>query len=176
MAPPNNEASQSLIWWGCFVCWLLFGVFGFTTIFPTFLSSVASRHWPSADGVIEWSEVQSSHGRNGTAYGARVAYKYTVNGVPYSANRVGHADYVSSHPNHAQSIVLKYKTGAAVPVYYDPADPSKAVLEVGAKKFTSLSLLACLACVGIGIFGLKRNWKNPAALANLIAAAFSKKT
>jgi hypothetical protein len=154
---------------------VLFGLFGFISIFPTYLTSAASRDWPSVDGVIERSEVQSSVDRNGTAYGAMVSYKYTVNGVQYSANRVGHADYVSSNPDHAQSIVLKYKTGAAVPVYYNPADPSKAVLEVGVKNFTILSLLACLACVGIGIFSLWRNWKNPRAIASLISAVFGKK-
>jgi hypothetical protein len=155
----SDEAGKSRFWRAWSASCILFGVFGFTSIFPTYLSSVASRDWPSVTGVIEASDVQSWTGRNGTVYDARIYYKYAVNGVQYLGKRVGHADYVST-PGHAQSIISKYKKGAAVPVYYNPADPSKAVLEVGVKKFTSFSLLACLIVFSIGLFGLWRNWMN----------------
>jgi hypothetical protein len=60
-----------------------------------------------------------------------VAYRYKVRDRDYSSGRITLADF-SSTTGRAQGIVNRYLDGAAVTVYYNPVDPSDAVLERGA--------------------------------------------
>ncbi len=94
-----------------------------------------SLSWPSTEGVIAHSAVllqmqQTSNSNNTPTYKADVAYRYKVRGSDYSSDRITLADF-SSSGGRAQSIVNRYPDGAPVSVYYNPADPSDAVLERG---------------------------------------------
>jgi hypothetical protein len=95
----------------------------------------ASLLWPSAEGVISHSAMllqmqQTSGSTNAATYKADVAYRYKVRGRDYSSGRITLLDF-SSTAGRAQSIVNRYADGAPVTVYYNPADPSDAVLERG---------------------------------------------
>lgn len=92
-----------------------------------------SLSWPSTEGVISHSavlrEMQETSGSTRAAtYKADVAYRYKVQGRDYSSERITLADY-SSTTGRAQGIVNRYPDSAAVTVYYNPDDPSDAVLE-----------------------------------------------
>lgn len=93
-----------------------------------------SLSWPSIEGVISHSAVllqqQTSDSTNATTYKADVAYRYKVRGRNYSSSQLTLADF-SSTARRAQGIVDRYADGAPVTVYYNPVDPSDAVLERG---------------------------------------------
>jgi hypothetical protein len=91
--------------------------------------------WPSAEGVISHSAMllqmqQTSNSTNPATYKADVAYRYKVRGHDYSSARITLVDF-SSTAGRAQGIVNRYVDGAPVTVYYNPVDPSDAVLERG---------------------------------------------
>jgi hypothetical protein len=94
-----------------------------------------SLSWPSTEGVISHSAVllqmqQTSNSTDTVTYKADVAYRYKIQGRNYSSDRLTLADF-SSTARRAQGIVDRYADGAPVTVYYNPADPSDAVLERG---------------------------------------------
>ena len=88
----------------------------------------------------------------------RVIYAYTVAGVGYSSDRVSFgARTASSMPGMEQAIVRRYPVGTAVTVYYDPANPSQAVLDRGVRKlwlvWASAALFAVMAVAISGVLG-----------------------
>jgi hypothetical protein len=94
-----------------------------------------SLSWPSTEGVISHSAVlrqmqQTSGSTNTATYKADVAYRYKVRGRDYSSGVITLAD-ISSSAGRAQGIVSRYPDGAPVTVYYNPVDPSDALLERG---------------------------------------------
>jgi len=127
------------------------------------LTASASKGWPSVDGVIVSSEVQSDWSsapagtpqhRSGTqrVYRADVRYAYTVDGQEYEGDRVEFGGFSSSNAKRAYRIVGTYRKGQTVAVYYDPNDPSRAVLEPG--KTTWFSKGAVCAGSGFVLVGL----------------------
>lgn len=94
-----------------------------------------SESWPATEGEIAHSatlyQTDSTATSNGVAtFKADVAYHYKVHGANYSSSKVALLDLASSS-GRAQSIVQRYPDKAKVQVYYNPADPSEAILEPG---------------------------------------------
>jgi hypothetical protein len=95
------------------------------------------KSWPSVPGTITSSRVSKkevsveSHGSTSlqTQYEPHVKYSYTVTGTLYHGERIGNGILVSSLSGPSKRIVKRFTAGATVPVYYDPEDPSQAVLE-----------------------------------------------
>jgi hypothetical protein len=89
-----------------------------------------SLSWPSTEGVIAHSAVlmQTSNANTAATYKADVAYRYKVAGRDYSSDRLTLADFASTG-GRAQGIVDRYTDGAPVTVYYNPVDPSDALIE-----------------------------------------------
>lgn len=88
----------------------------------------------------------------------RVIYAYKVAGVDYSSDRVSFgARTASSLAGLEQGIVKRYPLGAGVTVYYDPANPSQAVLERGVRMlwlvWASAALFAGMAVAISGALG-----------------------
>jgi hypothetical protein len=86
-----------------------------------------SPHWPTTDGKILYSATRNA-GRN---YGAQLWYEYYVQGTRYVAEDYRVGGNSSPFQDVARAAVIRYPVGGAVKVYYDPANPSKAVLEPG---------------------------------------------
>jgi hypothetical protein len=118
---------------------VVFTIVGYFVAFhfgkPILDNAKASTQWPKVDGVIASSEVAKSKDSDGdTMYSAEVVYKYEVEGRKLESDNVFFGgDYSSSSRSDASGTVNRYPTGKEVEVYYDPDDPSKAVLEPGAK-------------------------------------------
>ena len=94
-------------------------------------NAVVSPAWPQTEGRVTHSMVDRER-RGSEEYGAElhVWYTYQVDGqsyrgtvVTFGRNRVGEA--------HMRAVAARYPVGATVRPYYDPADPSVAVLEPG---------------------------------------------
>jgi hypothetical protein len=97
----------------------------------------ATGDWPSVEGAIESSEIRSqTRGRGrGTDYVLVLTYSYELEGQRYRGSRwsVG-GDLVSDDRAGAEIHARSYRVGDRVPVYYDPEDPTSAVLAVGGQR------------------------------------------
>lgn len=96
--------------------------------------NTAALNWPSVDGEIVRSEVQSkwtTDGQGQAVYRHRpiIAYAYSVGGQAYSGKRIdfyGNPGYTEAK---ARALCDKFPSGARVPIYYNPSNPKDAVLE-----------------------------------------------
>lgn len=84
--------------------------------------------WPSTMGTVMMSTIdwRSSSESGSTAYPV-VQYSYQVNGQAYQSTKLAPGPEVGG--TGAQKVVSKYPAGAQVMVFYDPQNPSDAVLE-----------------------------------------------
>lgn len=116
-----------------------------------------AKRWPSTAGRVIASRVQSRRKQPGDAgYDFHdtevtnepfVEYEYAVGGRTYSCSRVTIGDMTSA--SELGTILGRYPVGTAVTVYYDPADPSKAVLERDLPKGT-LWAIGCVLALVVG--------------------------
>jgi hypothetical protein len=86
------------------------------------------RQWPSTMGTVMAStlEWRSSSEGGSTAYPV-VQYSYQVNGRAYQSYKLAPGPEVGG--TGAKKVVARYPAGAQVMVFYDPQNPSDAVLE-----------------------------------------------
>lgn len=123
----------------------------------------ASQGWPSTAGLINESRVaHSTHtdtdGDSSDSYTPYIEYTYQVGGQTYTGRDLTFG-FTQGYGNEAkaQSVLAKYPPGAQVSVYYDPADPQKAVLERQAGGFAAGLILGIIflviglimSCVGV---------------------------
>ena len=93
----------------------------------------AAANWPTASGTIIRSELKSRRGSRGRRYSADMAYRFVepTSGRPVQSRRIMIPSVPGTARLKAERIVRTYPNGAAVTVYYDPADPTNSVLEPG---------------------------------------------
>ena len=127
-------------------------------IFSAQRKASAMQTWPSASGTVVESELRSRRrGSSRRIYYPHIVYSYNVMGQAYMGKRIGPGKY--SGTTTAREIVAKYPSGASVEVYYDPQNPSEAVLETDVSKtmprlWVSLviaNLTLCM-CVALPLF------------------------
>jgi len=94
------------------------------------MQSARSREWPTAEGRVLWSGIDTIKGDESTTYRAAARYTYTVNDVRYEGGRVSF-DIGGGAWDHAAKDAARYAPGTTVTVYYNPSKPSRAVLEPG---------------------------------------------
>lgn len=102
---------------------------------PTLDTAKASKSWPSVDGVVIESRVEtkkSNDRKDGPTYKAVVVYKYEVGGEEFSSDRIWFGGEVStSKRTQMRDIVKGYPEGQPTEVHYDPENPAEAVLQPG---------------------------------------------
>lgn len=117
-----------------------------------------SLSWPSTEGEIAHSAVlfqtesSPSQGRNST-FKADIAYRYKVNGRSYSSAKIAVLD-LSSTMRSAQSLVDRYPDKSKIDVFYNPRDPSDAVLEPGSSSGVTVLYLIGGVFVAAGLLFL----------------------
>jgi hypothetical protein len=84
--------------------------------------------WPSTMGTVLASTIEWRHSSDSgsTAYPV-VQYSYQVNGQAYQSYKLAPGPEVGG--TGAKKVVARYPAGAQVMVFYDPKNPSDAVLE-----------------------------------------------
>lgn len=89
------------------------------------------RSWPSVAGRVVESRIdETSSVKGGTTYFPMVVYDYTVEGRALRGTRMYAGDVVGhSVRRRAERRLAALAAAAAVQVYYDPADPTVAVIE-----------------------------------------------
>ena len=100
--------------------------------------AAVARNWPVTTGKILMSGAEAYRARSGhshtTMYRPNVVYEYSVNGQRLMGNRINFGMSVGyGSPSVAERVTTKYPIGSVVQVYYNPGDPSQAVLEKSAK-------------------------------------------
>jgi len=156
---------------------LFFGIFLVMGLIPLgigaveFKDALASAHWAATEGTISSSQLEThvSSGRRGSTsitYGAEALYSYNLDGNAYWGNRVSFGEYSSSSVSHANKILAAYTAGKTTKVFYDPADPSKSVLEPGFNWAILMLPVFCLVFVLVGLCGVLSamcgwGWFNP---------------
>jgi len=84
--------------------------------------------WPSTLGVVQMSTIeQRSSSEGGYTDYPVVQYSYQVGGQAYQSMKLAPGPEVGG--TGARKVVAKYPAGAQVMVFYDPQNPSDAVLE-----------------------------------------------
>src|SRR5262245_58812245 len=117
-----------------------------------------SRGWPAARGAITISRLEEGP-RDRLwirQYAAVLSYAFEVAGQTWTGNRitVDSSGYDLSYLGTAQAKVDQYPVGAPVEVYFDPADPSRSVLQRGVPRAVpiGLALGLCFLVAGVWLF------------------------
>lgn len=120
-----------------FGCFLLFGSFFILIGVMAAWEGLCTKRWPATFGRVlrsgidtEVRDAPSDRRHTWILHGAAVVYEYEVAGEKHTANAV-HSGNASVSPRHAQRIANRYPVGSDIQVYYNPADPKKALLEPG---------------------------------------------
>lgn len=100
-----------------------------------------SRGWKEAEGVVTGHRVVSVYHWKTARPAVRVNYAWQVDGVKFQGDRFSHSRSVPGLPGESPERVMedfrkspamgKWRIGAKVAVFYDPRNPSEAVLEKG---------------------------------------------
>lgn len=96
----------------------------------------ASEHWPSVEGKVLFSrvntsETRDSENRSAITFSPQFVYTYEIDGVKHFNNRRRFGRIEGSDDAWAADIAAHYKVGKVVQVHYFKADPDVAVLEPG---------------------------------------------
>ena len=126
-------------------------VIGF--LFSDIPTMIVSQGWPATDGTITSNrivgqKIKQFDGSYYTDFEVYIRYQYSVNGFSYSSTSVNSID----SPSYPANIADRYPYGRDVIVYYNPRDPSKAVLEPGfINIFKAFDVFSYLI-FGVGIY------------------------
>lgn len=83
--------------------------------------------WTKGSARIVRSELATEQRHGKEVKVPRVEYEYNAGFHRYRGKRVSLAEFVGG--GDATAMVNRHRVGAGVPVYYDPADPTRSVLE-----------------------------------------------
>jgi hypothetical protein len=110
-----------------------------------------ARHWPRVAGLVVESRIDDAHLE---FLKPVLRYRYAVNGVDYTGFRVAYSGYGISKVA-MQKLIAPYALGSTVQVSYDPAKPSRAVLDTSARSDWGYWFAAGLCCIALGLYLLR---------------------
>ncbi|SRR5579871_2699961 len=118
----------------------------------------ASQDWPTAPGEIShsavlWQTQTSPTQARESTFKADICYRYKVNGKSYSSSKIRVLDLAATRGS-ADEAVGRYPDNSSVQVYYNPEDPSDAVLEPGSSGGLTVLFAGGGAFVLAGLFFL----------------------
>lgn len=125
-----------------------------------FIESQSAMKWPQTKGQVISSLLVINHLPKFMEYnadplrwyGTDVQYAYSVGNRSYVSNRIGVHDSDTRSPRSALAIMNKYRHHHEVPVYYDPSDPGRSVLEPGNIGDIYIPLMLGGLCAFLGLF------------------------
>lgn len=132
------------------------------------LQGLSSGSWPAVNGTIIRTNVTVSHSYSSsshtetTSYYPDVTYSYQVGGRNFSSGRITVVSTGGSY-SYAYGFVTQHPVGSSVTVYYNPSDPSQALLEKGVDLGSVVLLVAGLAMMIVMGFMLYRRIKQPSS-------------
>ena len=150
---------------------LFFGAFIGIAVIVKLREVRAAARWPSVPGKVisacviakevithhatvdEDSDQSGDNDRREKRNFANITYGYTVAGKQYTCSRLSIGEDMGN--DDVEGKLQRYPVGKAVEVFYDPADPEKAVLERTLPEGCTKGALICLGLVvgAIAFFG-----------------------
>lgn len=130
--PMGTLKKQMLMIGGFAFFWCgLTGVFVGLAAVPLWQSFDAQQRFKTTNGQVVASRVKTTPGDENDTYRPIVEFTYSVDGKDYASKRFGFDGAMSSSDSsYANRAVSSNPPGKKVKVYYDPDDPSRAVLDV----------------------------------------------
>jgi len=123
---------------------IIFGLGWYIYSIWLFVLALRSKSWPTTRGQIGLSKLER---RGFSKLQAFVHFSYRVNDKTYTAKTIS----LGPIPRHPLALVQDYPRSKVVTVYYDPKNPSRAVLEAGPSMRNLYALLFGLAIVLLGV-------------------------
>lgn len=108
----------------------------------------ACKTWPSVEGVVLESRLDDAHLEFMKPV---LRYRYAVAGQSHVGFRVAFAGYGISRDAMSR-LIAPYPAGATVQVFYDPAKPSRAVLNADGKSDWAYWLVAGLTFCALAVY------------------------
>lgn len=124
----NNELLITIGSIGCAL--VILNVVFLSILFFTRRKMATVSKWPSTMGNVLMSMIESRSSSDGSTNYPVVHYSYVVNGQPYQGSKIAPGMEVGG--TGAGKVVARYPVGAQVMVFYNPQNPSEAVLETKA--------------------------------------------
>ncbi len=111
-------------------------IFGFLIVFslsilPRYLRGKRSAGWPSGDGVITSSWINSRYAKGTMWYHGEIEYRYRVQGVDYKGSALSLGRPTWGNQDAWRRILDRYPAGKPVKVFYEPGHPWEGILEPG---------------------------------------------
>ncbi|HNQ93037.1 MAG TPA: DUF3592 domain-containing protein [Anaerolineales bacterium] len=125
----SNESMMTVGILGC--VFVILNVVFLAIIFFTQRKMNAVQSWSSAMGTVMASYLERRSSSDGSTNYPVVQYSYQVGGQAYQGAKIAPGMEVGG--TGAGRVVEKYPQGAQVMVFYDPNNPSDAVLEKKAR-------------------------------------------
>lgn len=122
---------------------ILFSLLMFGIIVYLRIAANAVKNWSSVPGKVTTSRVSYESSADKTNATPFVVYVYEVDGKTYEENSISPGILTISN---AEKVVARYPRGSEVTVYYNPKNPSQAVLEKNSQTQTG-------GMCGVLIFG-----------------------
>lgn len=129
---------------------ILFGGMFVTVGLFTSYASMRAHSWPQTNGVVISATIGESSSRDSRSYQPNIVYRYQVNGVKYTGHRFAYS--YSAGYSAVQAAVARHPAGHATLVYYNPDDPSAAILEQTSGGFPLVFVGAGAVIAMFGIF------------------------
>ncbi|WP_371804452.1 DUF3592 domain-containing protein [Candidatus Lokiarchaeum ossiferum] len=150
----------------CFT--LVFALFpiGFGAIYSTdYLYGLKTKDWQATDAIVLSSTLQStlsSTSRSKYLYRAEIIYEYVVNNHTYTSDLYYYTsgDAYTNDRMKWSDIVSEYSVGMNITVYFNPEDPSEAVIMQGPSPDNVIALIIIIfleiaICIG-AFFGIRK--------------------
>lgn len=143
--------------------------------YQSYLVQTKASDWPHTMGEVLSAEIIVDEGELGVSddmVQPRVITQYNVNGRTYAIHEISFNQSMSwsSSDRYAKTMINQYPPGTRVPVYYNPEQPSQAVLDTSADWFTFfiMGLGAIFVLLGVYWFwlSLRDTWLFIANLLN----------
>lgn len=114
----------------------------------------AARRFLPTEAEVVRSDVATRRDADGTTYRPDVAFRYEVAGAAYEADTLHFAVWGSSDRSDAEAAIRPFPVGAMTTAWYDPDDPSVAILQPGVKHLPwfLLIFLTPFHCAGVGLW------------------------
>jgi hypothetical protein len=141
---------KGMLFSGMFLAiWLIALVFAVSW----YTDAKSPENWPSTVGVITETDVrfEFSHGKGPhNNYHPEVNYTYSVDGRTYHGDQISKSSKSFRTNADAQLFIENYTVGSHVEVFYDPDNPSDAVLEsqIESDLFIPIRVCAIFTVVG----------------------------
>lgn len=104
--------------------------------------------WPSTQGMVSATNIRRYNDEGTIRFAPEIDYEYTVAGRRYRSSVIRSEVFVSfSDESEAKQFVNVYAVGTEVPVFYDPENPSKAVLQpIAAPVLHLVTIMGAMSC------------------------------